>query len=168
LAGFRRARRRRFEPCQGMQTVLAQGDARPERVLRRFFIGLTQIWRSCHSLNQAFLPKNKQFLICGYKDPSEGSVRHDRGPDKIQGSFMFDFSANALNTSQGSAADAAAADARDLRQPSSRSSSGSSSRTGSTGCMRDGANRWGRIRTSTSPPTPNAMQPPIFVEDAIA
>jgi hypothetical protein len=29
----------------GMQTVLSQGDARPERVLRRFFIGLTQIWR---------------------------------------------------------------------------------------------------------------------------
>jgi hypothetical protein len=49
----------------GMQTVLSQGDARPERVLRRFFIGLTQIWKIIHSHNQAFLPKNKQFLICG-------------------------------------------------------------------------------------------------------
>jgi hypothetical protein len=52
-----------------MQTVLSQGDARPERVLRRFFVGLTQIWRIIHGHNQVFLPKNKQVLICGVKEP---------------------------------------------------------------------------------------------------
>jgi len=84
----------------GMQTVLAQGDARPERVLRRFFIGLTQIWRLVHNHNQAFLPKGKQFLINGYKDAVNDPYRSIEDRTTIQGAFMFDFSANALNTSK--------------------------------------------------------------------
>ena len=38
--------------ASGIQAVLAQGEARPERVLRRFFMGLTEIWAQIHELNQ--------------------------------------------------------------------------------------------------------------------
>lgn len=84
----------------GMQTVLAQGDARPERVLRRFFMGLAQAWKIIHTLNQAFLPKDKQYLISGYKEPQADPYAKIDDRSKITGSFLFKFSANALNTSK--------------------------------------------------------------------
>jgi hypothetical protein len=84
----------------GMQTVLAQGDARPERVLRRFFMGLAQIWKVMHTLNQAFLPREKQYLISGFKEPVKDPYAKIDDKSKITGSFLFKFSANALNTSK--------------------------------------------------------------------
>lgn len=63
-------------------------------------MGLTQIWRIAHTLNQSFLPKGKQFLISGFKERQSDPYRTVESPDKIAGSFMFDFSANALNTSK--------------------------------------------------------------------
>jgi len=84
----------------GMQTVLAQGDARPERVLRRFFMGLAQVWQNMHTLNQAFLPRDKQYLISGFKEPAKDPYAKIDDRSKITGSFLFKFSANALNTSK--------------------------------------------------------------------
>ena len=49
----------------------AQGDARPERILRRLFIGLSQLWANIHDLNSAFLPRGKQIRISGLKRPDE-------------------------------------------------------------------------------------------------
>jgi len=76
-----------------------QGEARPERILRRFFIGLSQVWRQMHELNQVFLPKGKQYLIStaiGDQDPYQ-SV-DDK--NKLSGKYQFTFSANVLNTSK--------------------------------------------------------------------
>ena len=84
----------------GMQTVLAQGDARPERILRRFFIGLTDIFANFHELNQRFLQKKKQFRISGYVRPDQDPYREVAGPEAISGRFQFRFLANALNTNK--------------------------------------------------------------------
>ena len=84
----------------GMQTVLAQGDARPERVLRRFFLGLTQIWENFHGLNEVFLPPQKRFMLCGPIDPRKDPYATVESPTAIKGKFRFTFSANVLNTSK--------------------------------------------------------------------
>jgi hypothetical protein len=152
----------------GMQSVLSQGDARPERVLRRFFIGLTQIWRLCHQLNQAFLPKKKQFLICGYKDSAKDPYAMVDDRSKIHGDFMFDFSANALNTSK-DALQMAYQDMLGVYGTELAISLGITKPDGFYRLLRD----WGRSKGPDpdkyiSPPTPNAWQPPIFFEEALA
>jgi len=63
-------------------------------------MGLTQIWRIVQTLNQAFLPDKKQYLITGYDDPTTDPYGEITKRDQIAGAFMFDFSANALNTSK--------------------------------------------------------------------
>ena len=152
----------------GMQTVLSQGDARPERVLRRFFIGLTQIWKICHTLNQAFLPKNKQFMIGGHKEPGKDPYRVVEGPQKIQGSFMFDFSANALNTSK-EALQMALQDLMGVYVSELAITLGVIKPDGVYRLLRD----YGKAKGPDpdkylSPPSPMAWQPPIFVEEALA
>jgi hypothetical protein len=84
----------------GMQTIMSQGDARPERILRRFFIGLAQIWKIIHTQNQAFLPKGKQYLISGFDEPAKDPYAKIDEREQIAGAYLFKFSANALNTSK--------------------------------------------------------------------
>lgn len=83
-----------------MANVLQQGDARPERILRRFFLGLSEIYQQMHELNQAFLPPKKQYRVTGVvpegADPYK-TVEHVRD---ISGRFQFDFKANSLNTNK--------------------------------------------------------------------
>lgn len=86
--------------ARGMQAVMGQGDARPERILRRFFIGLTDVYSMMHQLNQAFLPKEKKFRLMGAVKRNEDPYREIGGPEAIRGAFQFDFTANALNTSK--------------------------------------------------------------------
>lgn len=151
----------------GMQTVLAQGDARPERVLRRFFMGLTQIWQQMHTLNQTFLPKGKQFLITGYTDPEKDPYGKIGTPEEIQGDFLFTFSANVLNTSK--EATAAALDnmialyvtplALQLKIIDAN---------GVFRLFRDKGRAVGQDPDRyLTPPTPGALEPPLFYEDAL-
>lgn len=152
----------------GMQTVLAQGDARPERVLRRFFLGLTQIWRICHTLNQAFLPKNKQFLITGYKEKQNDPYGMVDSPDKIAGNFMFDFSANALNTSKESM-QSALQDLIGMYVSPLAIQMGIIKPEGIFRLFRDAGRARGQDPDKyLSPPTPNAYAPKIVFEEALA
>lgn len=151
----------------GMQTILAQGDARPERVLRRFFIGLTQVWRICHALNQAFLPKGKQYLIGGYVEPGKDPYGVVEGPRAIRGAFMFDFSANALNTSK-EALQAALQDLMGVYVSELALTLGVIKPDGVYRLLRD----YGKAKGPDpdkylSPPTPEAWEPPLFVEEAL-
>jgi hypothetical protein len=153
---------------QGMQTVLAQGDARPERVLRRFFIGLTQIWRIIHSLNQAFLPKNKQFLIAGHKEKNKDPYGVVDSPTKIRGEFMFDFSANALNTSK-EALQMALQQMLGTYVSELNIMLGIMTPEGAYRLQRD----WGKALGPDpdkylTPPSPGALSVPIMFEDALA
>lgn len=83
----------------GMSMVAAQGEARPERILRRFFNGLADIWKQVHELNQNFLPDEKKIRIIGAKDKSEDPY-FTVGRGDISGDYHFDFKANVLNTSK--------------------------------------------------------------------
>lgn len=78
----------------------AQGDARPERLLRGFFSGIAEIWSIIHDLNCAFLPKDKQIRVSGLKSPHEDPFMTIEGRNKIDGQFEFSFNANAFNTSK--------------------------------------------------------------------
>jgi hypothetical protein len=84
---------------RGMQSVIGQGDARPERILRRFFMCVTEIFAQMHELNQAFLPREKQIRVYGLAKPNEDPYRNV-DPAQITGRFQFEFSANAMNTSK--------------------------------------------------------------------
>ncbi len=82
-----------------MQLVAGQSEARPERILRRFFIGLTDIWAQIHQSNQRFLPQKKTIRVIGLKKASEDPYR-DITRDTVTGAFDFDFTANVLNSSR--------------------------------------------------------------------
>lgn len=80
------------------QALLNQSDARPERILRRLFIGLSGIWRQIHELNQRFLPEGKEFRVTGYIKEGEDPYRTIEDTDILKGQFDFDFQAALLNT----------------------------------------------------------------------
>jgi len=83
----------------GIQQVLAQGEARPERMLRRFFGGLRQIFEHMYQLDRHFLPDEKKFRAVGVARPEEDPiVAIDRVSDL--GETHFEFGANVLNSSK--------------------------------------------------------------------
>jgi hypothetical protein len=90
----------------GIQTILGQGEARPERVLRRFFMGLTDVFRMMHELNRKFLPERKRFRIAGYNEPGKDPYKKIEAIDEIDGDFTFDFNANVMNSSKGAVQEA--------------------------------------------------------------
>ncbi len=83
-----------------LSLLSAQGEARPERILRRFFICLTDMWRLIHNQNRYFLPNNKKYRLIGKlpeeKDPYQSITKKDQ----IDADFDFSFKANVLNTSK--------------------------------------------------------------------
>jgi len=84
-----------------MMSILQQGDARPEHILRRFFKGLAEIYQQMHELNKVFLPKNKQYRVSGVSHSGADPYKQIDDPTEIGGMFQFDFKANSLNTSKG-------------------------------------------------------------------
>lgn len=89
---------------QNFQAALAQGDARPERILRRFFNGLVEVYAQMHEMNRRFLPKGKQVKILGPLGKNQDPyVAVD--PNDINGRMRFEFKANILNTTKALAQD---------------------------------------------------------------
>jgi hypothetical protein len=86
----------------GVQTILAQGEARPERVLRRFFMMWTQVWKIMFQLNKRMLPAGKEFAIAGFVEADQNPFRTIEAGD-LDGSFDFYFKANVFNASKGAA-----------------------------------------------------------------
>lgn len=151
----------------GMQTVLSQGDARPERVLRRFFIGLAQIFGNFHELNEVKLPRKKNFMIAGPLEPGKDPYRTIESPDAIRGKFRFTFSANVLNTSK-EATQAALDKLIGLYVTPLAIQLGISKPDGVYRLFRDAGKAVGQDPDKyLTPPTPGAMQPPMSAEDAI-
>jgi len=85
---------------QNLQSFLQEGEARPERILRRFLSGWLEVYKQIHELNQHFLPEKKAFRIIGIRDPSDDPYREVDVFTDLQGRFDFDFSANVLNASK--------------------------------------------------------------------
>lgn len=84
----------------GMQMIAGQGEARPERILRRFFGGLTEVWRQIKALDDVFLPRDKEVRIVGMKDAQQSPFFRVRALDDIHGTFAYVFNANVFNTSR--------------------------------------------------------------------
>lgn len=84
----------------GIQQVLAQGEARPERMLRRFFHGMRQIFAFMYQLDRHFLSDEKTFRIAdGVAQPGEEPfVQIKRASDLAD--VTFDFQASVLNSSK--------------------------------------------------------------------
>lgn len=83
-----------------LQTILAQGEARPERVLRRFFMGFAEVFRQMHGLNQYFWPDNKQIRVLGPREPGEDPYPTISRNSDLEGRYEFDFRASVLNASK--------------------------------------------------------------------
>ena len=84
----------------GIQTLLSQGEARPERILRRFFMALNDVFRHMHRWNRYFLPSEKAFsmspdLLEPKEDPWRTVAKSDVDID-----LEFDFHANVQNSSK--------------------------------------------------------------------
>ena len=151
----------------GMQTVLSQGDARPERVLRRFFLGLAQIFENFHALNEVKLPEKKRFMLYGPIDPRHDPYRIVESPNAIRGKFRFTFSANVLNTSK-EAMQAALQTLMGAYVSPLAIQMGIMKPDGAYRLLRDYGRAFGQDPDKyLSPPTPGAMEPPLSAEDAI-
>ncbi len=86
--------------ASGIDTILAQGEARPERILRRFFMGFQEIFKQMHELNQHFLPDTKRIRVLGMMEPGENPYPEIVRKEDLDGRFVFDFRASVLNASK--------------------------------------------------------------------
>jgi hypothetical protein len=84
----------------GINTILAQGEARPERVLRRFFMGFKEIYIQMHELNQHFFPDEKQIRVLGMVEPGENPYPKIMREKDLSGRFVWNFRASILNASK--------------------------------------------------------------------
>lgn len=84
----------------GMMSVLQQGAARPERIIRRFFMGLAEVYTQMHELNTIYLSSKKQYRVLGMSTPGSDPYKTLDDPSKIKGRFQFEFKANSLNTNK--------------------------------------------------------------------
>jgi len=82
--------------------ILQQSEARPERILRRIFIGISAMYRMVHQMNQRFLPRNKIFRKHGYTSPKDNPFRQIDSIESIRASMDFDFQASLINTNPSS------------------------------------------------------------------
>lgn len=89
-----------------MQLVLGQSESRPERILRRLFEGLAEMYNQIHELNQRFLPDNKKMLLTNNVDPDKDPYSEIKDRTDIKGRMEFIFNANMLNTSKSGMAQA--------------------------------------------------------------
>lgn len=104
MGGVPQGKASALRTSSNMMNVLQQGDARPERILRRFFRGVAEIHQQMHELNKVMLPPNKQYRIAGVTNAGADPYQVIEKPEDIGGMFQFDFKANALNTNKGAKA----------------------------------------------------------------
>lgn len=86
--------------ASGIAQLSAKGEARPERILRRFFLGITQIWSLIHEQNMHFLPDEKKIRMIGIKSAAEDPYQVITDKFVVSGKFSFKFSANIFNSSK--------------------------------------------------------------------
>jgi hypothetical protein len=82
-----------------LQSLVSLGEARPERILRRFFMLLADAWSVAHGLNKHFLPDKKKFRVVGVqKSGMDPYMEIERG--QVDGEYDFDFQANIQNATK--------------------------------------------------------------------
>ncbi len=153
----------------GMALLTGQGEARPERILRRFFAIWTEVFAQMHELNQHFLPKNKQFRVMGYRSESEDPYRviNDPGRD-LSGRFTFQFKANVLNVSK-QALQSSLEALMQVYVSELAVQLGVLKPDGFYRLLRDFGQAFGQDPDNyLTAPSPDALKPKIFAEEAIS
>jgi len=152
----------------GMAMLAGQGEARPERILRRFFLGLVDIWRHIHEMNQHFMPAKKRYRIVGFRKEGEDPYREIESREAITGRFNFDFKANVLNTSKALLQQSLAAFGQ-VYVTELAIQLGIADADGIFRWMRDLGRSWGLDPDQwMKPPSEESRKPKIFAEDAIS
>ena len=152
----------------GMALIAGQGEARPERILRRFFVGLTEIWQQIHELNQHFLPKDKQIRVFDIPKPSADPYQTITDKGEISGRFQFGFSANVLNTSK-QAMQQSLAEMVPLYVSDLTFQTGIMDEAGFYRLLRDIGKSQGQDPDKyLKEPTPGAMRPKLTAEEAMS
>jgi hypothetical protein len=151
----------------GMAMMQNNAEARPERILRRFYMGLRDIYSMIHELNQIFLPKDKKILIAKSRSKEDEPYSKIESVQEIRGSFSFDFDANAFNTSR-QALEQAMTVMMDRYISDINLQLGIIDQEGIYRLQRD----WGKVMGQDpdqylSPPSPDATMRKLFVEDVL-
>lgn len=85
--------------ASGIAMIQGEGDARPERLLHRFFAGLAQAWRIMHEYNKRLLPPQK-LIRAGSPSKDQENPYLEVNRDDLDGVYDFEFKANIFNTSR--------------------------------------------------------------------
>ena len=80
-------------------SLIAQGDARSEQMLRRLFHGLAAIYQMMHRLNRRYLPEKKEIRIIGMAEAGQDAY-DEISRDDIDADIDFEFKATMLNTNK--------------------------------------------------------------------
>jgi hypothetical protein len=152
----------------GIERIQAMGEARPERILRRFFMMLTDVFRMMHELNRKFLPDGKQYRIAGVVAKNDDPYGQIEKASEIDIDAEFDFSANFQNSSKTALQQSLMSVAGVVISPLTM-------QLGIVGpdevfrLVRDIVNAFGQGTNSgyVSEPTPGAGQPRILAEEAL-
>lgn len=149
-----------------MALLQSQGEARPERILRRLFMGLTRVWSQIHGMNQFFLPEEKKIRVAGVLKEGDDPYRTIR-PGDIRGRFNFDFTANVFNSSKVALQQSLSTLIATFINPLFIQM-GIIDEAGIYRLARDFAKAQGADPDSyLTPPVPGAMKPRIVVEEAL-
>ncbi len=80
-------------------SLLAQGDARAEQVLRRIFGFLSGMYMLMHRQNVRFLPNEKEIRVIGMAEEGQDAYMTVK-PEEINGEVDFSFKATLINTNK--------------------------------------------------------------------
>ena len=80
-------------------SLIAQGDARSEQMLRRLFHGLAAVYQMMHRLNRRYLPEKKEIRIIGVAEAGQDAY-DEVSRDDIDADIDFEFKATMLNTNK--------------------------------------------------------------------
>ena len=149
-----------------MAALQMQAEARPERILRRFFSGVAEIYRQMHELNEQFLPKEKAIRVMKADKPDSNPFMTLKGPEDVSGRFDFDFSANVFNTSRQALQEALTSMISMYVSPLAIQA-GVTNPDGIYRLFKAYGQAWGQDPSQyLTPPTPKADQPIITAEQA--
>lgn len=153
--------------ASGIAQISAKGEARPERILRRFFNGITQIWSIVHEQNMHFLPEKKKIRIAGLRSANEDPYMEISDRFVINGKFQFEFAANVFNSSKEALQEGLGILLQTYVNPFAIQL-GIVTPENLYRLFRDFGDALGQASDQyLSPPTPGAHRPPIMAEEAI-
>jgi hypothetical protein len=148
----------------GIRQLLQQGEARPERIIRRYMSILKQVVSWMHDMNSTFLSDEKKFLA-GTATP--GIPRQRVTKDMYRTKKRFSFKANILNSSRAARQESLEAQIQVFVTPIAIQL-GIMQPDGIWRLFRD----WAKVHGSTDPeqyltkPTPQAHEVRITADDA--